>query len=150
MSAVLQCFSSIEELAPVFEHGGQVIFIPIMIHPGCCIVRGKDLPWEIVMRALATKGLRGQKETLVHEFVHLFHFSHNEYRLGPKEESFFHEMETERATAALIKRNPEIADEITKKLILHPNCSIVFRSEEDKNPFRDYYRSLCQSLENKI
>lgn len=146
MSHTLQCFSSIEDLEPVFDHGGKIIFIPIMIHPGCCIVKGNGLPWEIVVRSLATRGLSGQKETIVHEFIHLFHASRNQYRPVAKEEAFLHEIATERATKSVIKRNPRIADEITKKLILHPNCSILFPSNDESNPFQDYYQRFFSEV----
>jgi hypothetical protein len=57
----LRRFSSIEGLAPVFEHGGQVTFIDLIVHPGYCISKGTD-PWEIIVRSLS-KGLDDQKET---------------------------------------------------------------------------------------
>lgn len=146
MSHVLQCFLSIEDLEPVFDHGGQIVFRPIMVHPGYCIVRGNDQPWKIVMRSLAIRGLRGQKETLVHEFIHLFHSSHNQYLTVLKEEKFLHEVATERATKALMERNPQIADEITRELILHPNCSISFPPNDHNNPFKEYYQGILDEI----
>jgi hypothetical protein len=146
MFITLKRFSSIEELAPVFEHGGQVTFVPIMVYPGICIVRGKDHPWEIILRVLATKGLSDQKETLLHEFVHLFHNSGDGYSINPRETRIFNETEVNRQTKRLLKHNPKIVDEITKELILRPNCSIMFPSDEDVNPFREYYQSLVNEI----
>jgi hypothetical protein len=138
----LRRFSSIEELAPVFEHGGQVVFMEI-IRP-CMIVKGESHPWKIVM--ITWKGLNILKEDLLHEFIHLFHRSLGGYTADPNETKIFHETETERQTKRLMKRNPGIVDEITRELILHPNCSVIFPPDGPRNPFKKYYRDLVAEL----
>ena len=144
----LRRFSSIEELAPVFEHGGQVTFIPLIIRP-CCIVRGGNQPWEIIMRGW--KGLNDQKDDLLHEFVHLFHDSCCGYCVDPNETRIFNETETERQTKRLLKHNPRIVDEITRELILHPNCSIVFKSDDARDtPFGDYYYGIIAEVAKEV
>ncbi len=140
----LRRFWSVEELAPLFEHGGQVSFEFTV--QSCCYSRGESQPWEIVIRTW--KGLKAQQEELLHEFVHLFHNSHCGYRVDPNETWIFNETETERQTKRLINRNPGIVDEITRDLILHPRCSVVFSSGEYalRNSFREYYQSLVAEL----
>jgi hypothetical protein len=121
-----------------------------MIHPGHCSMRGND-PWEITMRSFTSKGLRYQQEILIHEFMHLFHSSHYGYRIEPQQNRLLNEAATDRATKTLLKRNPGIADEITKELITHPNCSIVFRSDEERDtPFWNYYRGLVANLAKEV
>jgi hypothetical protein len=79
------------------------------------------------MWALYVKGLNDQKETLVHEFVHLFHKFQHGYVTGPRQNRFFHE--------------------VARELILHPSCSIIFESDEARDtPFWDYYRGLVSQL----
>lgn len=144
MSRYLTPFSSINDLTPLFEQGGQLVFVELIVHSGYVIHDSKDRPWKIILRSLTSRGLDYQKEILIHEFMHLFHWFSNGYQLVPKEHKFFHEVDTDRATKKLIKRNPEIADQITKELIRRPNCSIVFKSDEARNtPFWNYYQSLC-------
>jgi hypothetical protein len=145
MYVPLRRFSSIEELAPVFAHGGKIIFVDLIINPGLLIVKGKD-PWEIVLRSMR-RSLDDQKETLLHEFVHLFHNSGRGYCVDLNETRIFNETEAERQTKRLLKHNPRIVDEIARELILHPNCSIIFPPDDPyDNPFRSYYRDLVAQL----
>jgi hypothetical protein len=145
MYVPLRRFSSIEELTPVFDHGGQIIFVPLTIHQGCLIIKG-EAPWEIRLRSL-TRSSNNQKEAILHEFVHLFHNAHRGYRTDPNETRVFNEKETDRQTKRLLKNSPGIVDQIIRKLILHPNCSIVFPpNERFKNPFWDYHQNLVDEL----
>jgi len=145
MYVPLRRFSSIDELAPVFEYGGKIIFVDIMVHPGCCMMKGRA-PWEIILRA-SCADLDKQKDALLHEFVHLFHNSFCGYRCDPNETKIFNETEVSRQTKRLLKRNPQIVDEITRELILRPNCSVVFPPNHPRgNPFHDYYQGLVTDL----
>ncbi len=146
----LRGFSSVEELKPIFEHGGEVIFIPIMVNPGSCVYNG-DVPWAIFMRSWVPEclGLADQMETLVHEFVHIFHHSSIGYQRDPNETRIFHEKEVERQTKRLMTRHPQLADDIVRALILSPHCSFIFPPESEEelgNPFRKYYFDLVAKL----
>ncbi len=167
MPATLKCFSSVEELAPVFDHGGHVVFINLIIHCGSCCVH-LDFPWEIVLRLRhrsadpvcwitekryisAASVLDDMKNTLVHEFVHLFDLAHHEYDSGPKLEEdspeyIAKEEAVDDTATALLRRNPEIVDEIVMELVMHPRCSIIFNPDARDTPFWGYYRDIVAKL----
>jgi hypothetical protein len=163
----LKCFSSVKELAPVFDHGGHVVFIDLMMYRGSCRVC-MALPWEIVLRSRhksaepgcwitekrwspAASVLDDMKNTLLHEFVHLFDLSHREYYPGPKLEEdspeyIAKEEMIDDAATALLKRDPEIMDEIIMELVMHPNCSFIFNPDARDTPFWGYYRDIVAKL----
>lgn len=147
MYTKLKRFSSAEELAPVFNHGGALRFRNII--QATCITDG-NAPWEIFLRIWPE--LAVQKEELVHEFVHLFHDSHWAFAYRPNHsEVFFNESATQRATKALMKRDPMLADAITRELLLHPRCSIAFESDEARAaPFWTYCRGFVAEFVQKI
>ena len=154
MFVPLRSFSSVEELKPVLDHGGEVVFVPLMVHPGCCVYDG-DLPWKIYILCHSSRfgselGLADQLATLVHEFIHIFHHSSIGYHSDPNETRIFHEKEVIRQTTRLMTRHPQIADDIVRELILNPNCSVTFPPKSKEvlgiNPFREYYFGLVAEL----
>jgi hypothetical protein len=149
MYVPLRRFSSVEELKPVFDHGGEVIFLPLA-HGGTCYANG-ILPWRIHIRSWAPRnlGLSDQMKTLVHEVVHLFHSSGTGYYFDLGETDFFHEKQVIQQTKRLMTRHPNIADDIVRALIVSPHCTVTFTPESETflyNPFRKYYFDLVAEL----
>lgn len=170
MPATQPCFTSVKDLTPVFDHGGHVIFVELIIMPGSCAVRG-FLPWEIVMRAdgeskklcqhydwtdlyLPRTVLEDMKATLLHEFLHLYERSLDGYKHPQKlkERSRRHiaqERAIEEHVHRLLSADPDIVDDIMRELIMHPYCSIIFPDETRHAPFWTYYCSLVNELATK-
>jgi hypothetical protein len=94
------------------------------------------------------------KNTLVHEFVHLFDLSRNGYHPGPKleedsSEYIAKEEAVDDTATALLKRDPKIVDSILSELVMHPNCSVIFNPDAHDTPFWDYYRGIVAKLAEK-
>ena len=171
MPAMWFCFTFVEDLMPVFDHGGYVMFVELIIMPGSCGVRS-FLPWEIFMRAdhegrrlyphyewtdlyVPTCVLDDMKATLLHEFLHLYQRSKSGYKRPkrrPRDGSPQHlreERAIEEHVDRLLKLSPNIVDDIMRELIMHPHCSIIFPPDTQHPPFWTYYCGLVRELAEK-